>query len=224
MEESEIQNAGPVQGQNIAQNQYITQHIHNAGGNIALSAKLAQAWKFSHQRNFFSDEAISDYGYAIQLDLAAMRAQTGKGDALAKLKRYREAITAYEYATSAYEHAIKLDSTHIHAQSLLEQDPLGKSHQAPQTSRIDLSKKAYRILLVSLVYMVSLLSLSLGILWFDFYVFSQLLVRNPTLWKLCIYNALSFLLLAALITAYVKATKLAFDRITSILKQSVEMY
>jgi len=89
MEESEIHNEGPIQGQNIAQNQYITQHIHNAGDTVALSAKLTQAWKLPHQRDFFSDEPISDYEYAIQLDLAAMHAQTGKGNALAKLKRYK---------------------------------------------------------------------------------------------------------------------------------------
>ena len=171
MGEPEINNEGPVQGQNIAQNQYITQHIHNTGDNGTLSAKLAQMQKFPHQHDFFSDEPISDYEYAIQLDLAAMRAQTGKGDVLKELKRYKEAITAYEYATSAYEHAIKLDTTSSYTQSPLEKDPLGKSWLASQDGRIDLFKKIYHIILISSVYMTSLLFLSLGILWFDFYLF-----------------------------------------------------
>jgi tetratricopeptide (TPR) repeat protein len=214
MEEPEIHNDGPVQGQNIAQNQYITQHIHNAGGDVTLSAKLAQAWRFPHQRDFFSDEPISDYEYAIQLDLAAIRAQTGKGDVLTKLKRYKEAISAYEYAISTYEHAIQL---HPHLQSPLETDPVGKSCPASQTDRI-LFQKTYRIILISLVYIVSLLLFSIVIILFNFYAFSHFFMENPTIWYLCTYNAISFVLFAVLITVYVKATKLAFDRIASILK------
>jgi tetratricopeptide (TPR) repeat protein len=219
MVEPKINNEGSVQGQNYAQYQRITQIFHDIKGEEAFFTKQQRAWNASYKRDFLSDESISDYEYAIQLDLAAMHAHTGKGDALTKLKWYKEAITAYEYAISTYKHAIKLDPTYIHAQSTLEKDPLEKSHQAPQTSWIDF-KKTYRIILTSFVYISSLLFLSLGIIWFDFYLFSLFFTKNPSILKLCTYNAISFMLLAMLIITYAKATKIAFGRIASILKES----
>src|SRR5712692_10240473 len=53
MDQPQIYNEGPVQGQNVAQQQWITQHFHGAGDKATSPTKPEHAWNVPFPHNSF---------------------------------------------------------------------------------------------------------------------------------------------------------------------------